>query len=131
MTREDKRTSNSPAANNEVESNDAVRRRIAHVVVEKGTLEHEVGRVFEIAAEQGSVLEQVGSAAREAAGSEAFSDAPAEEIYRRAMRLRGAALQAFNAALELAGQAGKLQLSAYIARVDVAEKIPEGDSCSE
>ena len=81
----------------------------------EAALQRYVLRSFEAAADEAEELARVGVLARDI-GEDAFRDADAEELDRRASGLRGSALHALAIALEIATQAGRLAALADVRR---------------
>ncbi len=87
----------------------------------------EVRRAFDAAAVEAERLEHIGAAAVEVALADSFSDAPPEELHRRATLLRGHALSALVAVAGLVAEAGRLEAWAEVRRSDVAAGDPPSD----
>lgn len=92
----------------------------------EAALRRYVGRAFEAAASGAEELARIGALARDLGERDAFFNAGADELDRRASGLRGCALHALTVALEMALQAGRLAGLADVRRAtESAAAAPE------
>jgi hypothetical protein len=82
----------------------------------EAALQHDAQRAFEAAASAAGTLERIGALARDHGERDAFRDADEKELDRRASALRGCALHALTAVIEIAWQAGRLAQMADLRR---------------
>jgi hypothetical protein len=82
----------------------------------EAALEYDAKRTFEAAGSAAQSLARISELARDVGERDAFRDADAEELDRRATGLRGCALHALAVALEIAYCAGRLAQLADVRR---------------
>jgi hypothetical protein len=95
---------------------DVKRNTIHSITIETASVQQDVGRAFAAAATHARRIELVGNAAEKAATNDAFRNAPPDDLEQRAAELRGHALHAVSAAVEMVAAAGRLEQLAEVWR---------------